>query len=41
MFTENTVIKILHENKTFDGQDLEKESTELVLDEIQYLLNSE
>jgi len=41
MFTENVAITILHENKTLDGQDLEKESTELVLDEIQYLLNSE
>jgi len=33
MFTEDAVITLLHENRTLEGEDREKELTEMVLDE--------
>ena len=33
MFTEDAVIRLLHENRTLEGEDREKELTEMVLDE--------
>jgi hypothetical protein len=33
MFTEDAVIRVLHENKTLEGEEREKRLTEMLLDE--------